>query len=96
MLPTKSWRASSAWGNALARWLPLSELTIKFGGCWGCAMPDAAPCIPNRCACSAGVLSVLAGRPFGVYAYMTLPADADTVTITVKGLAPFANVKVTP
>ena len=50
----------------------------------------------QRCACSAGLLSVLAGRPFGVYAYMTLPADADTVTVTVKGLVPFANVKVTP
>ena len=48
----------------------------------------------QRCACSAGQFSVPAGKPFGVWAYMTLPENADTVT--VKGLAPFVNVKVTP
>lgn len=50
----------------------------------------------QRCACSSGLLSVPAGQPVGVYAYVTLPENADSVTVTVKGLTPFADVKVTP
>lgn len=50
----------------------------------------------QRCACSAGLFLMPKGQPFSVWAYLTLPENADTVTITVKGLAPFANVKVTP
>jgi hypothetical protein len=48
----------------------------------------------QRCACTTGMLSVQANVPFGVYAYVTLPMDADTVTVSVKGLAPFADIKV--
>ncbi len=50
----------------------------------------------QRCACSTGLLSVPKAEPFGVYAYVTLPEDADIVTVAVKGLAPFMDVKVTP
>ena len=50
----------------------------------------------QRCACSAGLFLMPEGKPFSVWAYLTLPENADTVTITVKGLAPFVNVKVTP
>lgn len=48
----------------------------------------------QRCACTTGMLSVQAGVPFGVYAYVTLPKVADAVTVVVKGLAPFADVTV--
>jgi hypothetical protein len=48
----------------------------------------------QRCACTTGMLSVQANVPFGVYAYVTLPKDADTVTVSVKGLPPFTNITV--
>jgi hypothetical protein len=50
----------------------------------------------QRCACTTGMLSVQADVPFGVYAYVTLPKDADTVTVSVKGLPPFTDVPVAP
>ena len=48
----------------------------------------------QACACTKGMLTLKGGVPIGVYAYVTLPQSADTVNVTVRGMAPFTNVKV--
>lgn len=46
------------------------------------------------CACTQGILALDAGQSMGVYTYVTAPAQADTVTVTVRGFAPFPGVTV--
>jgi hypothetical protein len=46
------------------------------------------------CACTQGVLWVDHGQTQAVYAYVTAPKDATTVTVTVQGFAPFTSVQV--
>jgi len=48
------------------------------------------------CACTQGLISVDKDRPQAVYAYVTAPPGASTVTVNVQGFAPFTGVRVEP
>jgi hypothetical protein len=49
------------------------------------------------CACSQGLGELLEpGQSIAVYAYVTAPPEAATVTVTVQGFAPFTGVRVLP
>lgn len=47
------------------------------------------------CACSQGILGIDEGESMGVYTYVTAPADAQTVSVTVSPFGVFPNVPVT-
>jgi len=49
----------------------------------------------GRCACTQAVKFIDSGAPVGVYTYVTAPADAKTLTVTVQKFAPFPDVPVT-
>lgn len=46
------------------------------------------------CACTQGVLEAQPDAPMAVYAYVTAPADATTVDVTVAGIGTFEDVEV--
>jgi hypothetical protein len=48
----------------------------------------------GACACTQGLMSVEHGQSQAVYAYVTAPSGAATVTVTVQGFAPFLGVQV--
>lgn len=47
------------------------------------------------CACSQGILGIDRGQSMGVYTYVTAPAGAQTVSVTVSPFGVFQNVPVT-
>ena len=46
------------------------------------------------CACSQGVLDIEPGQPTAVFAYVTAPAEATTVDVTVAGIGTFTGLEV--
>ena len=48
----------------------------------------------GRCACTQGLVTIKVRQPYAVYTVVSAPAAATSVTVTVRGLAPFTNVPV--
>jgi hypothetical protein len=48
----------------------------------------------GRCACTQGVNTIKQGEALAVYAMVSSPPDAQTVTVVVRGFAPFKDIAV--